>query len=231
MPKIPKKNDGKKKADACETAEDSDSDNDSRFMSPNNDLRSSQSRKTSRRCTQSPGRKPTKDENDPSSALIDIDRIKNERSILDNNFSMCRNHFIKRGPWILPKSVGEDKYYDVARHTLNKMCRHDTYNLFAEKVSDDEAPGYSTVIKNPMDFGTMRSKLESGAYGKGSKALSGLYSDFLLVMDNCALYNEEDSDVVKEAARIMSLLPEVFASACAAVSEKIKKKKRKKPAV
>jgi len=112
------------------------------------------------------------------------------------------------------------------------MKRHDGYRLFAEKVTDDEAPGYSDVIKNPMDFGTMLEKLDNSAYGKGSEALSKLYHDYLLVFDNCALYNDAGSEVADEAARVMTLLPEVFANACATHMEKVKGKrgrKRKNP--
>jgi len=108
------------------------------------------------------------------------------------------------------------------------LSRHDGYKLFADKVTDDEAPGYSDVIKNPMDFKTMLDKLEDGSYGKGSEALSRLYEDYLLVFDNCALYNDTGSEVSDEAARVMKLLPEVFAMALASVKEKGKRGRKKK---
>lgn len=50
------------------------------------------------------------------------------------------------------------------------ILRYDTYDIFKEPVSEEAAPGYSDMIKNPMDFGTMKSKAEKGKYGKGSKA-------------------------------------------------------------
>ena len=106
--------------------------------------------------------------------------------------------------------------------------RHDGYRLFAEQVTDDEAPGYSDVIKNPMDFGTMLDKLEDGSYGEGSEGLKKVYEDYLLVFDNCALYNDVGSEVADEAARIMTLLPEVFANACNSSLEKGKRGRKKK---
>ena len=109
-----------------------------------------------------------------------------------------------------------------------EFYRHDGYRLFAEKVTDEEAPGYSDVIKKPMDFGTMQEKLEDGSYGEGSNAISNLFHDFLLVFDNCALYNDKGSEVSDEAARLMSLLPEVFANACLSVIEKKKSKRGRK---
>jgi hypothetical protein len=71
-----------------------------------------------------------------------------------------------------------------------------------------------------MDFGTMKKKISSGEYGKGSAAAAALYDDFLLVFNNCSLYNPEDSEVAEEAARILALLPETYASACTSVSKK-----------
>jgi len=176
--------------------------------------------------TPSPCQGEVSEDDSSLNLCMDLDTLKNERLELDANFESCRHHFTKNGPWKLPKSVVEAKSNDVLRHTLNKMCRHDTYKLFAEKVSDDEAPGYSAVVTNPMDFSTMRTKLTQKTYGTGSEALSLIYHDFLLIMDNCGLYNEKDSDVGKEAGRLLSLLPEVFAAACLAVGDKKRRKKK-----
>ena len=37
-------------------------------------------------------------------------------------------------------------------------------------MSETAAPGYYDVIKHPMDFGTMKTKVDKGKYGEGSKA-------------------------------------------------------------
>ena len=65
----------------------------------------------------------------------------------------------------------------------------------------------------------MRKKVDAGDYGDSSPAAS-LFEDFLLVFDNCNLYNPADSEVAEEAARILGLLPEAYASACNAVSKR-----------
>jgi hypothetical protein len=98
----------------------------------------------------------------------------------------------------------------------------DRYRVFAGAVSDSDAPGYSEIVRNPMDFGRMKEKVEEGLYGDGSGAASALYADFLLVFDNCRLYNDEDSDVTEEAARILALVPEAYVSSCAAAHRKAK---------
>lgn len=65
-----------------------------------------------------------------------------------------------------------------------------------------------------MDFGTMLSKVEQGDYASNSK---GLYDDFLLIMKNCALYNDDNEEIVEEAARLLAMLPLVYSEACANV--------------
>lgn len=167
-------------------------------------------------------------ENDPSEVYMNLAFIKEESISLDGSFTAARSNMTKRGPWALPSGVGEGKFRDVARQTLSIMCKHDAYQLFMEEVTEEEAPGYSDVVINPMDFGTMLKKVEEGKYGKGSGAAAGLYSDFLLVFDNCALYNEKEGEVVGEAARILGLLPEAFTLSCVAVAKSKRNRKRKK---
>ena len=36
--------------------------------------------------------------------------------------------------------------------------------MFSSPVSEEEAPGYSLVVQNPMDLGTVAEKLKSGEY-------------------------------------------------------------------
>ena len=155
---------------------------------------------------------------DATAAHLDKPQIREECEALDGSFQAARDFFTARGPWSLPATVSGDKSKEVAKILLSKIKKLDQYNLFAKPVTDDEAPGYSDVVTNPMDFRTIKEKTDRGEYGKGPDLVEGLYSDILLVMDNCALYNEEGSDVAKEAARIIALLPETFASACIAVS-------------
>ncbi|GFP82765.1 bromodomain and phd finger-containing protein 3 [Phtheirospermum japonicum] len=47
---------------------------------------------------------------------------------------------------------------------LDRLQKKDTYGVFSEPVDISELPDYFEVIKQPMDFGTVRKKLNSGAY-------------------------------------------------------------------
>jgi len=93
-------------------------------------------------------------------------------------------------------------------------------------VTEEEAPGYFDVVKNPMDFGTMRDKVISGRYDILSDSYQGLYEDFLLVMDNCALYNGDNEEIMEEAARLLGLLPSAFTIACVSIARKTKRKSK-----
>lgn len=51
--------------------------------------------------------------------------------------------------------------------SLNKdVCvfRKDPHGFFAFPVTDAIAPGYSMIIKHPMDFGTMKDKIIANEY-------------------------------------------------------------------
>lgn len=155
---------------------------------------------------------------------LDVGLMKLDREALagDLSYDASRAFFTKRGPWVLPEPLTRDKFRDVAIATFKKVEKLDRYSVFAEPVSDADAPDYSDIVKNPIDLSTMNSKLESGAYGEGSEAASKLYADYLLMFDNCRLYNEDDGEVTEEAARIMALVPEMYAGACTAVRKKQK---------
>jgi hypothetical protein len=50
-------------------------------------------------------------------------------------------------------------------------------------------PDYSDVIKNPMDFGLIKQKLNNNHYF----SMQSFVDDVLLVFDNCDLYNGKSS--------------------------------------
>ncbi|MCL7031127.1 hypothetical protein MKW94_022515, partial [Papaver nudicaule] len=47
---------------------------------------------------------------------------------------------------------------------LDRLQKKDTYSVFSEPVDPEELPDYFEIIQNPMDFGTVRKKLDVGAY-------------------------------------------------------------------
>lgn len=59
-------------------------------------------------------------------------------------------------------------------------------------------PGYSSVIKKPMDFSTMRRKATNHEYS----SLKTLESDMKLMIANCMTFNPKDSVYYKAAVRL-----------------------------
>ncbi|KAM2787309.1 hypothetical protein PS2_008102 [Malus domestica] len=47
---------------------------------------------------------------------------------------------------------------------LDRLKKKDTRGVFSEPVDPEELPDYQEIIQNPMDFGTVRTKLDQGAY-------------------------------------------------------------------
>ena len=173
--------------------------------------------------TPAPRKKKTK------SLYLDTAAWKALREDVDGSFDAAKALFEKHGPWELPSELKEDRFKDVALGTLSKMGRLDRYSVFAEPVSDSEAPGYSDVVTDPMDMSTMVSKVESGVYGEGSEAAAALYHDFALMFNNCFNYNDEDGEVIEEAARLFALVPETYVAQCALQLKKQSQKNQQLP--
>lgn len=72
---------------------------------------------------------------------------------------------------------------------------------FRVLFSCPQVPDYLEFISQPMDFSTMRSKLESHTY----RSVADLESDFHLMVSNCLLYNSKDTVFHRVALRLRDL--------------------------
>lgn len=72
---------------------------------------------------------------------------------------------------------------------LDCLQEIDVQEIFAEPVSLDDVPDYLDHITKPMDFQTMRQKLDLHSY----KSIDELEADFALMVENCLSYNEKDT--------------------------------------
>lgn len=59
-------------------------------------------------------------------------------------------------------------------------------------------PDYPTIIKHPMDLGTVSVKLEEGLY----MTIADVTADLQLIWDNCKTYNDADSLIVAHARKL-----------------------------
>ena len=88
---------------------------------------------------------------------------------------------------------------EVQKRKLTSVLRglrtHSSYHIFAQPVTENDAPDYFEIIKQPMDLSIIRRKLESDEY----QSLTDFVSDVKLMFENCREYNG-DSSAYGEAA-------------------------------
>uniref|UniRef100_A0A8C9U2H0 Bromodomain and PHD finger containing 3 n=1 Tax=Scleropages formosus TaxID=113540 RepID=A0A8C9U2H0_SCLFO len=89
----------------------------------------------------------------------------------------------------------------LLRSTLDQLQEKDPAQIFAHPVNLKEVPDYLEFISQPMDFSTIRTKLEAHAY----RTLSDLEADFNLMVANCLRYNARDTVFHRAAVRLREL--------------------------
>ncbi|XP_066214816.1 bromodomain-containing protein 1 isoform X2 [Saccopteryx leptura] len=86
----------------------------------------------------------------------------------------------------------------LLRSVLDQLQDKDPARIFAQPVSLKEVPDYLDHIKQPMDFSTMRKRLEAQGY----RSLPEFEEDFDLIVDNCMRYNAKDTVFYRAAVRL-----------------------------
>jgi hypothetical protein len=100
---------------------------------------------------------------------------------------------------------------NVLTTIIDKVLKYDKQKggVFSVPVPKDEFPEYYEQIKKPMDYGTMKAKLEDGEY----RSAQSMQKDFVLIMQNCRTFNADSSDIVKEARAQHLLRPKFLKEA------------------
>ncbi|XP_077424456.1 bromodomain-containing protein 1-like isoform X2 [Vanacampus margaritifer] len=86
----------------------------------------------------------------------------------------------------------------LLRTVLSQLQQKDQYNVFAQPVSIKEVPDYLDHITQPMDFSTMRTRIDGHAY----RSLDHFEADFELIIANCMKYNAKETFFYKVAQRM-----------------------------
>ncbi|XP_072280400.1 bromodomain and PHD finger-containing protein 3-like [Pyxicephalus adspersus] len=87
------------------------------------------------------------------------------------------------------------------RATLDLLQEKDPANIFKEPVNLKEVPDYMDFVLHPMDFSTMRHKLECHQY----PSFPAFEDDFKLMISNCLLYNSRETVFYQAAMRLHQL--------------------------
>lgn len=80
----------------------------------------------------------------------------------------------------------------------NRFTTHKYASLFLKPITDEQAPGYHSVIYRPMDLQTIRKNIENGAIRTNAE----FQRDVLLMFTNAIMYNKS-TDHVYNMARQM----------------------------
>ncbi|KAJ2728979.1 hypothetical protein IW152_005787 [Coemansia sp. BCRC 34962] len=95
--------------------------------------------------------------------------------------------------------------------------KRDPRGVFAQAVSNEDAPDYDRFIKEPMDFGTVRRKIAEFEYHRGSSGDSSTLDlferDLRLVCTNCMAYNKPTTYYFQLASRVLRHIDRLLAAA------------------
>nr|XP_015223945.1 PREDICTED: bromodomain-containing protein 7 isoform X1 [Lepisosteus oculatus] len=82
---------------------------------------------------------------------------------------------------------------------IRQLQRKDPSAFFSFPVTDFIAPGYSLIIKKPMDFSTMKEKVKKEEY----QSLEELKADFKIMCENAMIYNKPETIYYKAAKKLL----------------------------
>ncbi|PYH76726.1 histone acetyltransferase SAGA/ADA, catalytic subunit PCAF/GCN5 [Aspergillus uvarum CBS 121591] len=119
-----------------------------------------------------------------------------------------------RSKWASEDKIGQEELYEAAEKVLSElkaMTEHST--AFLTRVNKRDAPDYYTIIKHPMDLGTMTKKLKALQY----KSKQEFVDDINLIWSNCFKYNTNPEHFLrkhalymkKETEKLVPLIPEI----------------------
>lgn len=121
---------------------------------------------------------------------LETSRNKSSRRSTVNNVSVSADEVepARRG-----RRTGEDMpLNNIALYTLlEDVLKHEDSWPFRRPVSTKEVPDYYDIIKNPMDFAKIKSKLNMGEYTINEQMMN----DVQLVFRNCDLYNTDETEI------------------------------------
>lgn len=92
--------------------------------------------------------------------------------------------------------------YKKMGRLLSELVRADRHELFRERITDDIAPGYSSIILKPVSFDVIEERMESMKY----KSFDEMAGDVDLLVSNAYKYNGKESFIGIEAQRIKEVL-------------------------
>lgn len=89
----------------------------------------------------------------------------------------------------------DDKEYRNWKKTImlayGRLAAHKYSSLFLKPITEEQAPGYSSLVYRPMDLQTIRKNIESGVI----KTTQEFQRDVMLMLHNAIMYNKTNCTV------------------------------------
>ncbi|XP_071948670.1 uncharacterized protein [Antedon mediterranea] len=142
---------------------------------------------------------PDDDKNEEKCDASEIEEMDTRRSESDrDDLSVRGSAFFEsmpNSPASITPSDDQDHSYRAWRKAIMLVWRaaasHKCANVFLNPVTDEIAPGYSSVVFRPMDLYTIKKHIESGEI----RSTPEFQRDMMLMFNNAVMYNSSDHNV------------------------------------
>ncbi|KAL7306238.1 hypothetical protein TKK_0001674 [Trichogramma kaykai] len=75
----------------------------------------------------------------------------------------------------------------------NRLATHKYASLFLRPITDDQAPGYHSIIYRPMDLHTLKKNIDNGSI----RCTTHFQRDVMLMFQNAIMFNKQNTSVHK----------------------------------
>ncbi|KAI5192373.1 bromodomain and PHD finger-containing protein 1 [Nematocida minor] len=124
-----------------------------------------------------------------------LETVRRHASEINKRIAGLENERIKIFSKYIPR-------YQHIKSLFDDLERTDRHDLFREIVTDDIAPGYSSVIHNPISLETIQDSINGLKY----KSFDQMVKDVELLISNAYKYNGQESFIGIEAHRLEEVL-------------------------
>ena len=95
----------------------------------------------------------------------------------------------------------KDRHYEIFHHAITDEVRLPKEKSVTQ-ILLQSVPGYSTIVKEPMDLTTMQAKVQSNDY----RSFAAFQSDFDLMIKNCLKFNHNNPFYFKAGQRMKRMV-------------------------
>ncbi|XP_055935365.1 bromodomain-containing protein 8-like isoform X3 [Argiope bruennichi] len=99
---------------------------------------------------------------------------------------------------------------------LRQISCHKNASVFLQKVTNDVAPGYLSIVHRPMDLSLIKKNIDNGVITTTEE----FHRDIMLMFQNAIMYNNSDHDVHQMAVEMQRDVVELIMTFLSTQSEK-----------